>query len=179
MGTPFYAYTTEGVLRGDFDDAARLSDALEQEREIRVRNLTAQPLRGAPAGPPSAGSIATDDLLVVVTPDDVTTPVHAAWNAISLVVPPFFIEGELPTLPGFDPGRALTRPTGQFVLLGRVRVVLLSAGEPALGEHEFAWVNRYAVERVESALELLFFFPGAAQESRQPPFDPSGPPAPA
>ena len=179
MGSPFHAYTTEGILRGEFDDAARLSEAIEHEREITVRNLASQPLRGAPAAKQNAQARAVDDLLIVVTPDDVSTPVHASWNAVSLVVPPFFVEGELPTLPGFDPGRALTRPTGQFVLLGRVRVVLLAAGEPALAEHPFAWVNRYAVERVDSALELLFFFPGAAQEPRQSPFDPSGPPAAA
>ena len=179
MGTPFYAYTTEGILRGEFDDAAQLAQALEQEREITVRNASEQPLRGGPASARHEAAVPVDDLLIVVTPDDVSTPVHAAWNAISLVVPPFFVEGELPTLPGFDPGRALTRPSGQFVLLGRVRVVLLSAGEPAIGEHAFAWVNRYAVEQVESALELLFFFPGAAQETRQPPSDPSGPPAAA
>lgn len=179
MGNPFHAYTTEGILRGEFDDAARLSEALEHEPEITVRDLTSQPLRGAPATTQSAQAVAVDDLLIVVTPDEVTTPIHAAWNAVSLVLPPYFVEGELPTLPGFDPGRALTRPTGQFILLGRVRVVLLATGEPALAEHPFAWVNRYAVERVESSLDLLFFFPGAAQEAQRSPFDPSGPPAAA
>ena len=36
-------------------------------------------------------------------------------TAISLVVGPYIVAGELPTLPGFDPGRALTRPSGEFV----------------------------------------------------------------
>jgi hypothetical protein len=64
-------------------------------------------------------------------------------------------------MPGFDPGRALTRPSGEFVLLRDVRI---SRGdrpglEVARGDHAF--VNRYAVEHIRAELMLGFFFPGA------------------
>ncbi len=38
---------------------------------------------------------------------------------------------------------------------------LASAPDGGSIEHALAWVNRYVVERVESDLELGFFFPGA------------------
>jgi hypothetical protein len=68
----------------------------------------------------------------------------------------------MPTMPGFDPGRALARPTGEFVLLRDARIRLLDrddAGEATAAE---LLVNRYAVDRVEADLMLGFFFPGAA-----------------
>ena len=56
----------------------------------------------------------------------------------------------MPTLPGFDPGRALTRPSGEFVLLRDVRVSLLGeirhGRRTPVGHH--ALVNRYGVESV-------------------------------
>ena len=70
----------------------------------------------------------------------------------------------MPTFPGFDPGRALTRPTGDFVLLRDVRIGPRDAGDPLAagvpaGRH--ALVNRYGVESVACDLMLGFFFPGA------------------
>ena len=71
----------------------------------------------------AAGSLAipSDDVLVAVADDDPGIPVHAAWHHIELETGPYTIEGELATLPGFDPGRALTRPSGEFLLLRDVR----------------------------------------------------------
>ena len=64
-------------------------------------------------------------------------------------------------MPGFDPGRALARPTGEFVLLRDVRIALLDdADGPAVGQPS-AFVNRYVVDRVAADLMLGFFFPGA------------------
>ena len=64
-------------------------------------------------------------------------------------------------MPGFDPARALARPTGSFVLLDHVTLSLAATPDGGSIEHGLAWVNRYVVERVESDLELGFFFPGA------------------
>jgi hypothetical protein len=80
-------------------------------------------------------------------------------------VGPYLVEGEMPTFPGFDPGRALTRPTGDFVLLRDVRVGPRDSPDPlassdTVGQH--ALVNRYGVESVACDLMLGFFFPGAA-----------------
>ena len=51
-------------------------------------------------------------LVVAVSDQEHPAPVHAAWHPIRLEAGPWLVEGDLPTLPGFDPGRALTRPTG-------------------------------------------------------------------
>ena len=82
-------------------------------------------------------------------------------------------------MPGFDPARALARPTGSFVLLDKV--VLSLAELPGSGtiEHGLAWVNRYVVERVESDLELGFFFPGAESHIVQETYVPGGDPGQA
>ena len=69
-------------------------------------------------------------------------------------------------MPGFDPARALARPTGSFVLLDHVELALASDPDGPSIEHGLAWVNRYVVERVESDLELGFFFPGAESHDR-------------
>ena len=64
-------------------------------------------------------------------------------------------------MPGFDPGRALARPTGEFVLLRDARLALIDlpdAGEASAPE---VLVNRYTVDRVEADMMLGFFFPGA------------------
>ena len=104
-------------------------------------------------------------MLVAVGDDDPGSPVHATWHRIRLEVGPYEVEGEMPTLPGFDPGRALTRPTGEFVLLKDVRIAPRGGGDAAVsggapvGHH--ALVNRYGVESVACDLMLGFFFPGA------------------
>ena len=69
---------------------------------------------------------------------------------------------EMATQPGFDPGRALTRPSGEFLYIRDVRLSVRSRPQDgvALGDH--ALINRYAVERIRAELMLGFFFPGAA-----------------
>ena len=121
------------------------------------------PLDGsAPISDPSSGvRVATDDLFVVVAPADTPVIVHPAWHDVVLVCGPYLVTGRMPTMPGFDPARALARPTGSFVLLDHVKLSLAAEPDGGSIEHGLAWVNRYVVERVESDLELGFFFPGA------------------
>jgi hypothetical protein len=66
----------------------------------------------------------------------------------------------MPTMPGFDPGRALARPTGEFVQLRDVQIGLVDANEAGM-TRPMALANRYVVDRVEADLMLGFFFPGA------------------
>jgi hypothetical protein len=179
MGTPFQAYTNEGILRGELPDAARLGDILETEPEIELQRVRWQPEGGSAVEQRPDSAISTDDLLLVIAPPETVTPGHSAWNPVTLVMPPYFVEAELPTLPGFDPGRALARPSGQFVLMGHVRVGSLASNDEAREEHPFAWVNRYAVERIDSELELPFYFPGAIQEPHQDANPPQIPPTAA
>ena len=102
-----------------------------------------------------------DDFLVVVAPPEMNGPAHSVWHDVRIHAGPYVIEARLPTLPGFDPARALARPSGSFVLLGEVRLGLAGRPDDGVDEHALAWVNRYAVDRIESDLELGFFFPGA------------------
>jgi hypothetical protein len=67
----------------------------------------------------------------------------------------------MPTMPGFDPGRALARPTGEFVLLRDVRIALRGDVDGPSMALPSAFVNRYVVDRVAADLMLGFFFPGA------------------
>ena len=186
MPIRFEAYTSEGVRRGVATGHSRLGDLIELEREVEVTQGHLAPLDGSPAiaDPPAGIRIATDDLFVVVAPAETPVIVHPAWHEVSLVCGPYHVSGRMPTMPGFDPARALARPTGSFVLLDKVTLSLAARPDGGTIEHGLAWVNRYVVERVESDLELGFFFPGAeshiVQETYTPGADPghaSGPAA--
>ncbi|MEO8230185.1 MAG: hypothetical protein ABI628_10545 [Chloroflexota bacterium] len=163
MPIRFEAYTSDGVRRGVATGEARLGDLLELERELEVTSGHLAPLDGSRPipDPPGGITLTIDDLLVVVAPAGTPVIVHPAWHEVALVCGPYLVTGRMPTMPGFDPARALARPTGEFVLLDHVRLTLATAPDGGSIEHELAWVNRYVVERVESDLELGFFFPGA------------------
>jgi hypothetical protein len=181
MAIALEAYTAVGRLDGLVVAVPRLPELLESLTAIVVEAPQLSPNPGSVAASASYvapgtpwTSVEVDDLLVVAAPPETVVPYHAAWHRVRLHAPPYVIEGELPSLPGFDPGRALARPTGSFVMLARVRIVLsrdavldegvaTQAQVPgrALRELPYAWINRYAVERCESDLELSRFFPGA------------------
>jgi hypothetical protein len=155
------AYTALGIARGELARAGSLREVLEHDRALALDRVQWHPFVGVPAAA-SGMSIPIDDVLVAVGDEDLGAPVHATWHGIRLEVGPYLIEGEMPTLPGFDPGRALTRPTGEFVFLKDVSIGLRDdpAATPAhAGDHGL--VNRYGVESVECDLMLGFFFPGA------------------
>lgn len=180
MAIALEAYTSVGRLDGQVVAVPRLADLLATLTSVIVEGPHLTPIRGSVDASPSYvahgtpwTSVEVDDLLVVAAPPGTVVSFHAAWHRVRLHLPPYVVEGELPSLPGYDPGRAITRPTGSFVMLARVRIVLgrdvadggtepaAQVAAAALRELEYAWVNRYAVERVESDLELSRFFPGA------------------
>jgi hypothetical protein len=154
------AYTLGGIVTGVIARPEHLRDILEGSTELAIEEASSAPLDGSPA---TAGDqqILIDDLVVAVSDQEHPGPVHAAWHPIRLEAGPWVIQGDLPTLPGFDPGRALTRPTGTFVLLRDVRISLLNQPEAGENAHESVMVNRYSVDRVDADLMLGFFFPGA------------------
>ena len=88
-------------------------------------------------------------------------PVHAQWHSIELDTGPYLVQGEMPTMPGFDPGRALARPTGEFVFLRDARIRLIGRDDAGEASAARLLVNRYTVDRVAADLMLGFFFPGA------------------
>jgi hypothetical protein len=154
------AYTLGGIVTGVIARPGHLREILEGATELAIEEASSAPLGGST---PATGEqqIAMDDLVVAVSDQEHPAPVHAAWHPIRLEAGPWVVQGDLPTLPGFDPGRALTRPTGTFVLLRDVRVSLLNQPEAGENAHESALVNRYSVDRVDADLMLGFFFPGA------------------
>jgi hypothetical protein len=157
------AYMAGGIASGTVDRAGQLRDLLETATDMTLAQTSWQPLDGA--APQAAGdmTVAIDDVLMVVSDDDPYISMHAAWHGISLHVGPYLVAGELPTLPGFDPERALTRPSGEFVMLREVRLGLVGEGDETV-KFPHALINRYGVDRVSADIMLGFFFPGAAMD---------------
>lgn len=133
---------------------------LSDSGAVAVDRATWYPIAGGAAERRGRVAIDPDELLVLCSESE-ELPIHATWHAVELEVGPYLINGDLPTLPGFDPGRALARPGGQFLLLREVRVELLGNPDGGRVERAHAYVNRYAVERVAADIDLGFFFPGA------------------
>jgi hypothetical protein len=153
------------MASGDLARPGTLGEALTADGEIRVDHAAWQTLDDPT--PRSAGSLifATDDILFAVADDEPGIRVHATWHHVLLDAGPYVLEGELATMPGFDPGRSLTRPSGEFVLLRDVRLSIRDRPEAGVSTGDHALVNRYAVERIRADLMLGFFFPGAATDS--------------
>ena len=156
------AYTTGGMASGR--DRARGAPARRPraDRRAALERVRWQPLDGAAAQPAGDSRSPSTTSSSRSTDDEPAIPVHASWHALRLEVGPYVVEGELPTLPGYDPGRALARPTGEFVLLRDVRA---SARDRATR------VGRSAATRSSTATASSgsrptscsgFFFPGAA-----------------
>jgi hypothetical protein len=169
MQISFEAYTVWGLVQGRVEADQPLHDVLVENDTLAVYHCRITPLAPGPLGERASAVVNVDDLLVVVAPPDTPAPVHASWNELTLSVGPFEVAGLLPTLPGFDPGRSLARPSSRLVLLSDVSIGLLNQPGFVLGKHAFAWVNRYDVDRVVSELELPFHFPGAQREAPVPP----------
>ena len=87
--------------------------------------------------------------------------VHAQWHTIEVDAGPYRVISEMPTMPGFDPGRALARPTGEFVFLRDARIRLIDRDDAGEAGADRLLVNRYTVDRVAADMMLGFFFPGA------------------
>ncbi|HUQ79332.1 MAG TPA: hypothetical protein VM427_10750 [Patescibacteria group bacterium] len=154
-------YGTTGVAIGVVDRSGRLREVLETGADLVVEGSVWHPLDGSAPRPQGERSMALDDILIAVADDGDDVPVHVQWHDIAVNVGPYRAAGQMATMPGFDPGRALARPTGEFVVLKDVRITL--AGDPDGGTvtQAAALVNRYVVDRVEADIMLGFFFPGA------------------
>jgi hypothetical protein len=161
MTIQFEAYTAEGIRHGAIAGDGRLGDLLESLEQVDVEAGHLAYLDGSRTIDQPAARLEVDDFLVVVAPPETSGPAHSMWHDVRIHIGPYLIEARLPTLPGFDPARALARPSGSFVLLGDVRIGLGGRPDDGVDLLPLAWVNRYTVDRIESDLELGFFFPGA------------------
>jgi hypothetical protein len=153
-------YGAAGVAVGVVAQAGRLREVLASGNDLRVEQAAWHPLDGSRPQPSGSLAIAEDDVMIAIADQVDDLPIHAQWHDIALDVGPYRVTGQIPTMPGFDPGRALARPTGEFVLLRDVRIAL--AGDSGgVVTQPAAFVNRYVVDRVAADLMLGFFFPGA------------------
>jgi hypothetical protein len=154
-------YGASGVAIGVVARAGRLREVLESGPDLLVEQTAWHPLDGSAPRPSGTMAIAEDDILLAVADHVEDLPVHAQWHDISLDVGPYRVTGQMPTMPGFDPGRAIARPTGEFVLLRDVRIAMRGDADGPSVTQPAAFVNRYVVDRVAADLMLGFFFPGA------------------
>ena len=159
------AYTSGGMTSGTLAHPGSLRDALEASNGLPLDGATWQPLEAVTAQSLGSLVIPIDDVLIAVADDDAEGPVHSAWHHVRLESGPYTVEGDLATMPGFDPGRALTRPSGEFVMLRDVRLSVRERPEAGVATGDHALVNRYTVERIQADLMLGFFFPGAAVDA--------------
>ena len=121
------AYTATGIALGIVAPDGHLREHVDGLQELRIDESDWLPIDGSAGRRVGELQVPVDDLLVLVSDELGDVPGHAQWHAIDLDAGPFRIEGELSTMPGFDPGRALARPTGQFVLLRGVQRLLRQA----------------------------------------------------
>jgi hypothetical protein len=154
-------YTAEGVAIAVVARIGTLRDIVEAGRELVLESATWHPLDGGPARPTGELRLAPDDIHIAVSDTSEDGPVHAQWHDVGVDLGPYRVTGQMPTMPGFDPGRALARPTGEFVLLRDVEITLIGQETAGSVRQRTALVNRYVVDRVEADLMLGFFFPGA------------------
>lgn len=154
-------YTSGGMAGGILARSGPLREALSSDR-LQLEQAVWQGLDDPAPRPAGTVDVNTDEILFAVADDAPDGPVHAAWHHVVLDSGPYVVEGDLATLPGFDPGRSLARPSGEFVLLRDVRLSLRDRPDAGVSVGDHALVNRYAVERIQADLMLGFFFPGAA-----------------
>jgi hypothetical protein len=155
------AYTAGGVATGVVARSGPLREALDGAGDLVIEMARWLPLDGSGEQPGGEIRLAADDLLLLVSDEAEHGPVHAQWHTIELDAGPYLVIGEMPTMPGFDPGRALARPSGEFVFLREARIRLLGQDDAGEATAPNLLVNRYTVDRVKADLMLGFFFPGA------------------
>ena len=155
-------YTNGGMAGGILATNGSLREALSSGERIQLERAIWQGLEDPAPRPAGTVDVDVDEVLFAVADDAPDGPVHATWHHVLLDSGPYRLEGELATMPGFDPGRSLARPSGEFVLLREVRLSLRDRPEAGVSAGDHALVNRYAVEQIQAELMLAFFFPGAA-----------------
>lgn len=162
MAVRVEVYTSRGMASGVLARPGTLREALTADPELVLERTAWQAIDEATARSAGTLTFATDDILFAVADEPPGGPLHVAWHQVQLEAGPYELEGDLATMPGFDPGRSLTRPSGEWVLLRDVRLSVRGHPEAGVSVGDHALVNRYGVERIRADLMLGFFFPGAA-----------------
>lgn len=153
-------YAPTGVLAGETERVPLTNAGPDLTEPLSVELGRWYPLDGSSPSRRDETSVAPDDILLIVTPEPELN-VHMARYAVMLEVGPYRVCGQLATHPGFDPARAIARPSSTFVALNEVTIEVLDHAVAGIVERPYLHVNRYAVERATSSLMLGHFFPGA------------------
>lgn len=169
MAAPIEAFLADVYLAGSFEGTpAELRRLLDSGAPVDVRQATVLRVPDLPGGPSerqASMTLVPDEMLLVSAPHDPDAPtIHYNYYIVDLSLGPYQVFGEMAVLPGFDPGRALTRPGSSFVDLRNAELRISTSSGSLEQSYERLYVNRFAVERVVSDMELGFWFPGAAQE---------------
>jgi len=154
-------FTPNGIYTGVTPRLPLVGDGPTLDEPLSLEGARWYPNDGTPPAHHGAVSIPADDILVVVLPEP-ELKVHANWYPLMVDCGPYRVAGRFETQPGFDPDRALTRPSGGFVPLREVVVELRTQADAGAAERAYVQVNRFAVERVVSPLSLALYFPGAS-----------------
>lgn len=153
------AYTAEGVMSGSAIESPGHGRDDADPPLVGVDRAIWHPLAGGASVRRGRVDLEPDDVLIVCA-DSEEPPIFARWHAVELETGPYRVSGELPSVPGFDPGRSLARPGGQFVSLRDVRIALAGNPDGGFVECAYALINRYAVERIVADIDLGVYFPG-------------------
>ena len=153
-------FTPAGVLAGLSEGVPLTHAGPDLTSALTFRQARWFPLEGGAGTERREVQVAPDDILIIVTPPE-SILVHMTWFAVTLDLRPYRVIGELATHPGFDPERALARPSGIYVPLRDARIELVDESGAGAADRAHVHVNRYAVERVVSSLMLGHYFPGA------------------
>lgn len=151
---------TTGPAAGMVVDLPDAGETHELSNPLTVENARWYPLDGSRAAHRGTVLVEPDDILLLVAPQD-ELKIHMAWYSVALELGPYRVSGQLATHPGFDPARAIARPSGSFVPLRDATIELTGFPSGASATRPHVLVNRYAVDRVTSILMLGHFFPGA------------------
>ena len=166
MGTRVDIYTVDGLASGILVGAGLVRDRIADGAPLALEHVTWRDLSDLVPREVGERTFDADDLVMVAADEEFARLVHLAWHAVRLDIGPYVVEGDLPTMPGFDPGRALTRPSGEFLVLQDARLTLAARPDLGIVTSPRLLVNRYTVDRVAADLMLGYFFPGAEMESR-------------
>ena len=153
-------FTPTGVLAGTTSDLQLVYGGADLASPLALEEARWYPLDGSPPTHRGAVTVPPDDLLVIVAGEP-ELKIHMAWYSVALELGPYRVTGSMATLPGFDPAKAIARPSGSFVALSDATIELVNQDGAGRATREHLLVNRYAVDRVTSTLMLGHFFPGA------------------
>jgi hypothetical protein len=169
MTVPLEAFLGETYLAGSFSGThSECRAVLDSGSVVDLDEITLVALAELEAGNAErspTGSVGSDEIMILALPRDPDAPhVHKVHFPVRLTIGPYVVTGELTMFPGFDPARALTRPTSDFIDIHDAIVrIATPTGEIEQPYDEVA-VNRFAVEHIVSEIDMTFWFPGAEQE---------------